>query len=259
MIKLLQLEWLKYKPNNAFWVLLALFVILQAFVLYGLDNFAIGFNGEKGSQGINFKSLAVSSFPKVWVFYSYIAGFFKIVPAVAVIMLLCNEFEFRTFRQNMIDGLSRSQVVTSKLLTTIAFSLFSGVLLFLLIGIFSASLQEGQSFFENSEFILAYTLQNFGYLSMAFLLALLIRKTGLAIIIILMYSFIIEPIANYNLEDIGAYLPLETFGLLIRSPFTSIVGSELQSSIDLAIVGRSFLYICIFWASSYYIVKKRDY
>ncbi len=259
MIKLLEIEWLKYKSYNAYWVLIILFIGLQTLVLYGMDSFMLNISGKQNGQTINMGMLGVNTFPKVWIYYSYIAGFFKIIPAVIVIMLLCNEFEFRTFRQQIIDGLSRSQVITAKLLTVVVLTLLSGFVLTALVLLFSADLAEEQSLTENVEFVAAYMLQNLGYLSLAFITALILRKTGLTIIILLLYGFIIEPILVYKLPDIGPYFPLETFGLLIRSPFTSVVGTELQSSIDLSIAGRGLMYVGLLWFAAYYKVNRTDY
>jgi ABC-2 type transport system permease protein len=258
-MKLLYIEWLKYKPNRALWVLLGMFVIMQTLVIYGMDSFKLNLTGNENGQQVNFGMLGVLTLPKVWVYLSYIAGFFKIILAVAVIMLICNEFEYRTFRQHLIDGLSRSQLVFSKFLTVASFTLLSGILLTLLVVLFAETSESEIGLFENSEFVLAYMLQNLGYLSFAFLGALLLRKTSLTIIMLLLYSFIIEPMINYKFPEIGAFLPLETFANLIRSPFTSIMGTDLQSSIDMKQVVQCLIYVSLFWIASLSIVKQRDY
>lgn len=259
MIKLLYIEWLKYKPNRAFWVLIGMFVILQSFVIYGMDSFKLNLTGTENGQQVNFGMLGVLTLPKIWIYLTYIAGFFKVILAVAVIMLICNEFEYRTFRQQLIDGLSRTQMVMSKFLSIFSFTLLSGIVLLLLILMFAKTTDSEVGLLENSEFLFAYMLQNLGYMSFAFLLALLMRKTGLTIIMLLLYSFIIEPIILYKFPEIGSFLPLETFGSLIHSPFTSMLGTELQSGIEPKQVVQGFIYVVLFWFGSLSIVKQRDF
>lgn len=258
MVKLLRIEWLKAKKNKGFISLIGLFVITQTLVLWGLDQFNVNLSGQENGASLDFSMLGILNFPKVWAYFSYMAGFFKIIPAVIIVTLMSNEFEFRTLRQHLIDGLSREEFVGAKALQVLLLALFSGVVLFPLVLIFGRS-TEGVGVLENSQFLLAYVFQNLCYFSFAFLLALVIRKAALSVLILLVYGFILEPLAAYKFSEIAAFLPLESIGNLIQSPFKSIVGGEVQTVISLKSILISSLYLILFWLGSLRLLKTNDF
>ncbi len=56
------------------------------------------------------------SFPNVWRTVPYDAGILLFIPAILIITLFTNEYSYRTHRQNIIDGWSRSRFIHIKII-----------------------------------------------------------------------------------------------------------------------------------------------
>jgi len=85
-------------------------------------------------------------FPDVWATFAWIASWFNILLAIMVIVLVGNEFLFRTFRQQVINGLSVDDLVVGKGIIIFFIALYSLLLVFLLGSVF------GIIFSHNFEF-----------------------------------------------------------------------------------------------------------
>ncbi|MFK5098226.1 hypothetical protein, partial [Klebsiella pneumoniae] len=62
-------------------------------------------------------------FPEVWQTVAYFSSFFVLLPSILVIMLVTNEYTYKTHRQNIIDGWSRNEFLLSKLIDVAIISL----------------------------------------------------------------------------------------------------------------------------------------
>src|SRR5436190_3460239 len=118
MRSLVRTEWLKMRKYNAFWWVMGITALSYPGIIYiffkGYEDFT-----NKPSQANQIAKMALGnpfSFPEAWHTIAFAASCFVFIPAVVVIMLMSNEYSFRTHRQNIIDGWSRKQFVTSKLL-----------------------------------------------------------------------------------------------------------------------------------------------
>ena len=112
MLRLLQIEWMKVKNYRTFWILLAITIVgMPAFnyTVYDLSNNSFPKIKGKSILGTPF------SFPDVWQTVSWNSSLLLIIPAVLIITLTTNEFTYKTHRQNVIDGWSRSQFINVKL------------------------------------------------------------------------------------------------------------------------------------------------
>jgi ABC-2 type transport system permease protein len=56
------------------------------------------------------------AFPETFHTVAYFSSFFVLLPAILVIMLITNEYNYRTHKQNIIDGWSRKEFMGSKLI-----------------------------------------------------------------------------------------------------------------------------------------------
>jgi len=116
----LKVEWLKVRNYRTFWILLVVTAACMPafnYVIYDFtDNSLPKFNGQS-ILGNPF------SFPAVWRTVPYNSGLLVFLPAILVITLFTNEFSFRTHRQNIIDGWSRSRFIHIKLLEVLALTI----------------------------------------------------------------------------------------------------------------------------------------
>ncbi len=130
MFTLLQIEWLKVKKYKPVWILLIFLIIL--FPLATMTTAGIFQDIFKTKLGMPDMVTAriFSPFDFNYVFYTsaYINNGLNIAWGMLLILMIGNEFQNKTMRQNVIDGQKRSDIVTSKLLLVLLFSMVSAIL-----------------------------------------------------------------------------------------------------------------------------------
>jgi ABC-2 type transport system permease protein len=263
MIRLLKLEALKNQTYRTFWILTGLYFLLMGLVTFGLRNFIgnITINGEQVA-GMDLATLPFYQFPEIWHNVTYLASFLKFIPAVLVIISISNEYTYRTIRQNIIDGLSRWEFIFSKLLGIIMFSILATLFLIVIVLILGFSNTENISvsqIFQKSEFIPAFFLELVTYLIFALFVGTIIKRSGLAISMLVLYSLVIEPLIGYQLPDnISEYLPMAAVNNLIEMPFTRYFGQEVQESVNLLYMALSFSYAIFFTFITFFYLNQRD-
>jgi ABC-2 type transport system permease protein len=166
-------------------------------------------------------------FPNIWEFFPWVASWFNLLLAILIIVMTGNEYTFRTFRQHVIDGLSRSDLLTGKGFLIIAIAVYSMlmVLLFsLLFGFIFTRDLTAALFVKKTYILLVYFVQAVAYMSTGFLLAILFRNTALAIVLFILIRLIIEPVFRLFFPP-GArlYFPMKAISNLTPMPeFLSI-------------------------------------
>ncbi len=166
-------------------------------------------------------------FPNIWEFFPWVASWFNLLLAILIIVMTGNEYTFRTFRQHVIDGLSRSDLLTGKGFLIIAIAVYSMlmVLLFsLLFGFIFTRDLTAALFVKKTYILLVYFVQAVAYMSTGFLLAILFRNTALAIVLFILLRLIIEPVFRLFFPP-GArlYFPMKAISNLTPMPeFLSI-------------------------------------
>jgi ABC-2 type transport system permease protein len=268
MMTLIRTEWLKMKKYNAFWWILGITALSYPGINY---IFYLGFENiiDKPSQASQYAKLALGnpfSFPEVWKTVAYFSSWFVFIPAVIIIMFISNEYTFRTHRQNIIDGWSRSQFVTSKLMDVLIISLII-TLLYTLVCLVSGFSNPGTgTMLDKSYFIGLFALQTFAQLSIAFLIGFLIKKAFMALGVFLFYFLILENLIiglfKWKNSNVGDYMPLEISDKLVPPPgfFRLLDPESYQKSLDainLHIV-LTIIITAIIWAICYRINNKRD-
>jgi len=223
MLRTLKIEWMKVKNYRTFWILLAITIVsIPAFnyTIYDLtDN---SFPKMRG-QSIFGSPFA---FPDTWQTVSWVSTQLFIIPAILIITLTCNEFTYRTHRQNIIDGWSRSQFIYVKLFEVLLLSVLTTIVVFctsIYFGTVLNKLPENASLFSNTRFVFFYFVQMISYSVIAFLLSTLIKRAGLSMGIFFIYmvmeQFVVSILRNkYNAKWVD-YLPEEVTDKLIPQPF----------------------------------------
>ena len=272
MIRLLNIEWIKLKHYKAFWVLAAMYSVGVILVCSG-GMFLMEFLKDKGANfnGVDPTILPIYDFPDVWQNIAYVASFLKVILAFIIIISISNEATYRTLRQNIIDGLSNRDFLASKLLLIFALSIFTAVLLFL-IGLGTGAAYSHvwgiKYIFQSTQFLLAYALEVFTYLTFTLMIVLLIRKTGMVIVGLFMYTVMFEPLFAVFLENYPStpemirslvpFLPIKALNNLIHVPFQRYVFMEIQDYVSLkeTLIVTGWLVFNI--SMSYLILKKKD-
>ncbi len=228
MWRLFKIEWMKIKSYVAFKFLFGGFLILFILAFWTTAHqFMKQFSG-KSMEEIVLKNLvgAPFVFPKVWQSASWMGGLFFIIIGMLFIILIANEFQYKTHRQNIIDGWDRMDFINAKLSVLLFFLLSSTALVFvsgLLIGLIYTPSGELGNIFEGSVYILYFMLMALVYLLVAFFTAIIIKRTGLSIVVYFGLVFVIDNLLWASLtfkgSQIGYFLPLESVDSLIPNPF----------------------------------------
>ncbi len=223
MLHLLKVEWLKIKNYKAFWV----FAILYSFAILGVNYIGYYIN-ELTAQNVPMSDAFLGtpySFPNVWGTVGFMSSWLLYFPGILFIMLLTNEFNFKTHRQNIIDGWTRYQFITVKFVFALLFSVvatFFNFLVALLFGFISTNSHFVWAGMENVGYIF---IQTTAYITFAMFLAVLFRKSGAAIAVFFLYGLIFEFIftmlINVQMEwsPIGYFLPLQVTDVMLPTPF----------------------------------------
>ncbi|WP_162427118.1 ABC transporter permease subunit [Pontibacter pudoricolor] len=255
-MNLLRTEFRKISPYRTFWTILAIYAVLIVLLLYG-----------SMSMEVNGKSLGNETFqfPQLWMRLTYVAHFFNLLLGILVIVLITDEYSFRTIRQQVIDGLSRAEVVLAKFYVVLALAVFSTVFILALgfyFGLLYSADKSLQAMFSQIDYLPYYFVQAVAYMALAMLVAFIVRKSGLAIIVFIAYTKIVEPIIHFNLPDhIDKYFPMKALDSLTPMPGQDLFG-QLTSPIEqlspaMATV-PSLLYVGLFLLLTYIVLKMRD-
>ncbi|PSR53783.1 ABC transporter permease [Adhaeribacter arboris] len=256
MSRLLITELRKLFPYRTFWTILLLFTgLLFLFVYLGSK---IELNGQAAGPKLY-------SFPDIWLKLAYIASYFNLLLGILIIIIITDEYSFRTLRQQVIDGWFKRDIVLAKLLVILVMAAFGTCVLLglgLFFGLSYSPVTPGSQVVQDLRHLIFYFVQAVGYMSLAMLFAFLIRKNGLAIIAFLVYAKIIEPIIHSRFPDeVDQYFPMKVLSSLTPMPGRDILESLTGPALALtptAALLPAIGYIGVFSILAYLILKYRD-
>jgi ABC-2 type transport system permease protein len=265
-LHLLRVDLKKLTNYRTFWVVCGLYFITLAFatasgmeVLKWLATLIEGFGQE-----VNINRIPLYHFPDVWLNLIWFSGWFKVVLAIMVVISVTNEYSYRTLRQNVIDGLSRTEFLFSKILTNLLLSLMSVAMIFLiglLTGFIYSQVITLERVLTDLEFFFAYFLEIFFFLSYALMISVLLQRSGLTIIILLL-SRMIELIIVLNIDDtfpaaVG-YFPMHSIWNMIECPYPRYGFQEIKDYLDFKTIAVVIFWTLAFNYLSYFRLKKSD-
>jgi hypothetical protein len=273
MINLLKIEWLKIK-NYAGFILLTSFFVLGVFT----TNYIVYVFKKNVIDKVQASKLLFSGSPfdfdTVWKTVSYYSSFFLMLPALLLVILMSNEFTYKTHRQNIIDGWSRFQFLKVKLAMALLFAVGSTLVIIITGLIFGAT--SGSSFSLNGfENIGYFCLKALTYNMVAVLISLLVRRSGVAIALFFIYTifengvslllfFLAVKIKKENdldLSNLGNYLPMNASDGLLTSPFGQFSGMArniLPQDNNMLVLTFALAYIVVFYFWSKRKMMKSD-
>jgi hypothetical protein len=266
MLHLLKIDLKKLTNYRTFWVVCGLYYLTLGFgaasgmeALKWLANTFADFG-----QKLNISRIPLYHFPDVWMNLIWTAGLLKIVLAVMVVISVTNEFTYRTLRQNIIDGMSRSEFLISKILTNVLLSLMSVVMLFsigLITGLIYSPSIELDKILTDLEFFPAYFLEIFFFLSYAMMLSFFIQRSGLTIIILFL-SQSIEAIITAKIKqywpEVIDFFPMKSIWNMIEWPFPRYAFQEIKDYVSLGAIAIVLFWTFIFNYVSFIKLKKAD-
>jgi len=267
VLHLLQLEWKKFHKNTVMILLVGLYTILMPFGIFVLDNY-------NAPPPMPAKS-TFFTFPEIWNYQGYSGSWFTFLfLGFMGVLMITTEVSNKTFRQNIITGLSRTEYFLGKLYSILAISIYATAIYFIstfLIGSLYPEQAAFGDFLDGHNWATArYFLLTFSYLSFGLFLGLLLRKTGLAIFSYLSYIIFLEPLLRWavhrKLIDHKSmnFYPMNGVEDLMPNPFFSFMKDfTAMTEFDLLLTYQeasivSIISILLFLGFGYRSLIKRD-
>lgn len=266
MLHLLKIDLKKLTSYRTFWVVCGLYFITLAFSTASGMEFLkwIARTFEDFGSKLNINRIPLYHFPDVWLNLIYFSGLFKIVLAIMTVISITNEFQYRTLRQNVIDGLSRWQFLSTKILTNVLLSFLSVAMILVIAfvtGLIYTPSINWNFVFADMEFLIAYFLEIFAFLSYALMLGVLVQRSGLTIILLLL-SHMLEAIVRENIDEYVPWLiqffPMESISNLVPMPFKRYAFQEIRDYLTFGSMAIAVGWTFLFNYFSYLKLKRSD-
>jgi ABC-2 type transport system permease protein len=276
MIHSLQLEWRKLAPNRAFKVAVTMYFVLLPLMFLAVKASHSDKGSSNNSAAINML-LGNYKFPQIWHSMSYWASWltFFLLTYLAVWMVT-SEHEFKTSRQNIITGMERNQYLLGKLQMLVMLILGAAVYMVIVATVFGYMAGGFGTPFSMVmiEATRNFLAQTFFYTSFAFMLAIIFKKSGLAMILFFAYILIIERIFYYLIflqllgsVELANFLPASAAWFSL--PFYMFKANGLGMMEDIGNGNVKFVsestacyavlvYSAIFWLISFWRYNKKD-
>ncbi|MEO8769536.1 MAG: ABC transporter permease [Ferruginibacter sp.] len=271
MLKLLKIEWLKIKNYRTFIVIASFFAIgvfASNYIIYSIfKNIVNQSNAAKLISKFN-----PYDFSYTWQTTSYTTGFLLILPAFLLIILITNEFTYKTNRQNILDGWSRQQFINVKLALAVIAAIASTLLV--IITALGFGFSTGTDFsLDGFSHVGFFFLKALSYNLIAVLISVWIRRTGFAIGLYFIYlgaENIISQLLDVwslklrkdgfgDLGSMGDYLPMNASDGLLTfpdNPLKSFAKANLPTDYTWLVISLAIIYAFLFfWLSRSRIIK----
>lgn len=269
MMRLLRIELQKIRPSRSFKVLASMYFIALFIAGVGVMPFLRYLKSkieDFGGDGIDPTIVPFYEFPDIWQNLTVVALWGKVLLGFSLIYSITNEFSYRTIRQNVIDGLSKREFVMSKIVMAGFLSAASAAFLFL-IGlitglIYSTDISIG-SIFEDSYFVIVFAIQLFAFLVFTLFVGMLIKKSIIAMGLLIFWTFAVENIVWGRMKYLGYdwvdyILPVKAINQAIHIPFPKYVLQEVQDFVTIPELAAVIAYLLLFYWAVNQLVIKRD-
>lgn len=269
MMRLIRIEWYKLRPKTIFWVVTFGFFALLSTMIWGMQTVLNQTINEATVQTgvddiLKLPSLSLYEFPGVWhnlVFFGDLLVVRYMLVFIGMI-LITDEFNFRTHRLSIMNGMSRASFFSSKLIMMLILSLVTGLLVFILgltLGlIHSPNISE---MFTEIYYIPLFIFQSFAFLSFGLMLAFIFRRFFLSFIIFIFYTILELYLVTKVGESIAPFLPMNSIESLIQMPNSGLMeffNFEFKEGVTLIELSVAAIYTGIFIFISWLIFKKKD-
>src|SRR5450755_3518390 len=177
MLNILKTEWLKIKKYPAFWWVMGITALTYPGINFMFHRIYLQITSNENQSGKIVKALLGNPFalPEGWRTVAYFSSLFVFIPAIVIIMLITNEYTYKTNRQNIIDGWSRNDFMTGKLIDVLLLTILITILyslVALIIGVTNTT-DAMAAKWSLAYYIGLFALQSFSQLSLAFLVGFL--------------------------------------------------------------------------------------
>jgi len=266
MKQLLTIEFIKLRKLKSLQIIFLIYAVISPVAIYTISKFITNF--------MTFflpKDYSPFAFPDVWAVATYSASYFNILMGVLAVIIISNEYTYKTLRQHVIDGLSIKKAILGKFLVLLSFSIIITLYTFLTGLLFGlANTTTESTFMSGIDSIGLYFIQTMCYFSFAFFIAVLVKRTAVSITLFIL-SFITETIIGISISLGGfqtfyAYMPMNAFSKLTPFPILKemiAAGQERNGNVPVILdtpinIAVCLAYMLVFFLIAYFTLKKRD-
>ncbi len=276
MKRLLAIELQKIWLNKA-----SRFLTLTYFLLLSLIALFTAIQFDIGSFHLNVAEMGIFNFPYIWHFNTYFVDFFKFFLAIVIVSMMANEYSYGTLKQNLIDGISKKELIQSKFLTVFLMAAASTVFVFLLtliLGFTHSSFTEFRTVVTDTDYLVGFFVKLTAFFSLCLFVGIWVKRSAFALgFIMLLYliTVIVDAILRFKVlnpettDSIMQFTPTTAMSNIIVEPFTRLsiiqqmgeqigVKSDKDFTVNYSAVLISLGWIAFFIFGSYFIVKRRD-
>lgn len=278
MKRLLDIEFHKFRYSKSSKILTVIYLAIVVLLMFtGLIE--INVNSFKGSLA----QLGIFNFPYVYHLSTYMVSFLKIFIAIVIVSLTASEYSNRTLKQNLIDGLSKKELVLSKFLLAIILAALTTLLVFIVslsLGLIFSDYNEATAIFSDLEYFLGFFISHLLFFCFCLFAGILVKKSAFALGFVFAWWIFegilraVSKVSDLKLEwDTYKYLenilPLESASLLIVEPFSKV--SIVKGGIETLngefvkdygvqwyniLISLAWSAVFIYW--SYALLRRRD-
>lgn len=257
MIRLSSLALAKILPYRSFWIVLGIYAaicLITVGIIFGMGKLSIG-EAEIPLTGFFVR-------PFVWQNMLTIARLGNYFLSLVMILVVCNDFQYRILRQDICNGLSREESIGVYGILAFILSLLSAGLVLLMGALFST---EGTSFITLSSLkvFLVFLLQSFGFFTFSLLIAMLTRVVSAGIFLFLGWHIFLETMLSLSLNkyappEYSSYLPFRILNDLVPGPVVDGLMGSIDTAFDPTVIGVSAGYCVLFLFLSWARLKTMD-
>ena len=261
MLQLLKIEWLKVKNYRTFWILSVLYLLSIwgiNYIVYVAQH-KVYTNKDAGDAAKLFLGGPPYSFPKVWQMTTNISTYLLFIAGLIMIISVTNEFSFKTHRQNVIDGITRTEFIITKLVCGAVVALVSTIFVFLTALYFGVVEESSTLSFDGIVYLFYFFLQALSYCWLAVFFSLLFKRSGISIGVFFLYCIVLENVLvqalNYYASGFGKYLPIQSSDELMPMPVLENLQSKLSTQ-EVNVTVQLIL-VCAYLVAWFFFSKRK--
>ncbi|RYM35562.1 hypothetical protein ERX46_00820 [Brumimicrobium glaciale] len=266
MKQLLTIEFIKLRKLKSLQIIFLIYAIISPITIYAISTFITKF--------MSFflpKDWSPLAFPEIWNVATYSASYFNVLMGILAVIVISNEYTYKTLRQHVIDGLSIKKAILGKFIVLLSFSMIITLYTFLTGLIFGlVNTTTDATFMTGIDSVGLYFIQTMCYFSFAFFVAVMLKRTAVSIALFIL-SFITETIIGISIsyggfQTLYAYMPLNAFSKLTPFPILKemiAAGQERSGNVPVILdtpinIAVCLVYMLLFFMIAYFTLKKRD-
>ena len=231
MLRLLDIEFHKFKHSRSSKVLTIIYLAVIVLML-SAGTWRVDIN----RQSVSLADIGVFNFPFLWHLSTYMVSFLKFLIAIVIVSITASEYSNRTLKQNLIDGLSKKELILSKFYLVTALALAVTIVLVIavmVLGLLYSDYTEPDLIFRDLQYVGGFFISHLTFFSMCLFAGILVKRSAFALGLIGIWGILeLTLYGGCKLLDfyygidiwqyIGDVLPLNSIWDLIAEPFTKV-------------------------------------